>query len=127
MTTSRAELNKRLTIKYFDEVFNKQKFDVITELLSPLYTFNGEPSSVEGNKAWVISLHQTYPGLHFSIEAILAEEDQVALRWKMEAPANGDRPAGFITGTNIITFADGQALSNVQNSQTSPSWSHLSA
>jgi predicted ester cyclase len=123
---SQSEINKNLAIRYFNDVFNEQKFDVITELLSPLYTFNGAPSSVEANKAWVISLHQTYPGLHFSVESILAEDDMVALRWKMEAPASGARPEGWITGTNIITFVEGQALTNDQNGQTSPSWTPAS-
>jgi hypothetical protein len=46
----------------------------------------------------------------------------VALRWRMDAPASGQRPAGYQTGTNILTFVAGQALTNDQDGKTSDSW-----
>jgi predicted ester cyclase len=116
------ERNKKLAISFFAEGIANQNFDVIMQVLSPMYAYNGAPSSVADNKAWVIGMHQQYPGLSFQFEDILAEGDMVAFRWRMTAPASGARPAGYTTGTNIITVADGQILTNWQNGMMSDSW-----
>lgn len=116
------EQNKELAIDFWGKALNQQNFDVMAEILSPVYAYNGDPSSLADNKEWVISLHSTYPGLEFTIEDILAEGPKVAVRWRLNAPANGDRPAGWQTGTNILTIVDGQVVNNWQNGTTSPSW-----
>jgi hypothetical protein len=116
-----SDTNKDLTRKYFEEVLNNQHFALIPQLLNADYTFNGAPQPAAENEAWVRGLHADFPGLHFQIEAILGESNLVALRWRMDAPAAGGRPAGFTRGTNILTFAAGQAISNFQDGgRTSP-------
>jgi predicted ester cyclase len=119
---SQVEDNKQVAEDFFLKAINEQNFDVLARILSPMYTYNGDPSSLEANKEWIIGLHSTYPGLDFSIEDILAEDDKVALRWRMTAPAAGPRPAGWSTGTNIAHVEDGQLVSNFQNGQVSDSW-----
>jgi hypothetical protein len=66
----------------------------------------------------VQTLRAGAPGLHFVIEAILAEDEKVALRWRMNLPAGAGRPAGSIVGTNILSFIGGQALTNDQTGGT---------
>jgi SnoaL-like polyketide cyclase len=121
MMASEQDRNKALAIRFFAEGITNQNFDVITEILSPMYAYNGDPSSVADNKAWAIGLHKTFPGLSFQFEEILAEGDMVAFRWRMTVPADGDWPAGYSTGTNIITCANGQILTNWQNGSVSDS------
>lgn len=116
-----AERNKAATRTYFEEVLNNRSLTLIEKLLHPSYRFNGWPQSADDNAKWVQGLHMTHPNLKFSVEALLADDDKVAIRWRLDAPKNGDRPAGFIKGTNIITFKDGQAIDNQQNDgRTSP-------
>ncbi len=119
---SLEERNKQIAVDFFSKAINDQNFDAMAEILSPIYTYNGEPSSLAGNKDWVIGLHATYPGLTFTFDDILAEGNKVAFRWRMTAPAQGARPAGWMTGTNIVLVADGQILTNFQNSLASDSW-----
>jgi len=119
---SQAEHNRQTAVDFFSKGINDQNFDVVARCLSPMYTFNGDPSSLEANKEWIIGLHSTYPGLEFTFEDIIATDDKVAFRWRMTAPASGARPAGWSTGTNIAMIADGQILSNFQNGQVSDSW-----
>ena len=119
---TQEDKNKQLAIDFFSKGINDQNFDVIARILSPLYTYNGDASSVAGNKEWIIGLHSQYPGLAFTFEDILAEGDKVAVRWKMAAPAAVARPAGWMTGTNIVQIADDQILSNYQNGTLSSSW-----
>jgi hypothetical protein len=54
---SEQDRNKELAIRFFGEGITNQNFDVITEVLSPMYAYNGDPSSVADNKAWAIGLH----------------------------------------------------------------------
>ena len=39
--------NKQLAIDFFSKGINDQNFDVIARILSPLYTYNGNASSVD--------------------------------------------------------------------------------
>ncbi|HEY1751755.1 MAG TPA: nuclear transport factor 2 family protein [Caulobacteraceae bacterium] len=110
-----SDENKALTVRFFEEAFNEGNLGVIDELISPDYRFNGVPSPPANTKAWVQQLRASMPGLHFVIEAILAEDDKVALRWRNNIPAGGGRPAGSIVGTNILSFIGGQALTNDQS------------
>lgn len=113
-----SDENKALTVRFFEEAFNNGNLSVVDELLSPAYAYNGHPVPPAGTKAWATGLLTQFPGLHFIIEAILAEDDKVALRWRMTLPAGVGRPAGHIIGTNILVFAAGQAISNDQSGGT---------
>ena len=119
---SSASSPSQLAIDFFTKAINQQNFDVMAQILSLDYTYNGEASSLEGNKEWVIGLHAKYPGLEFTFEDMLEEGLKAAFRWRMTAPPLGDRPAGWTTGTNIVQALDGQIVSNFQNGLTSSSW-----
>ena len=110
-----SDENKALTVRFFEEAFNQGNLGVVDELLRPDYAYNGHPSPPAGTKAWVTRLRTQFPGLQFIVEAILAEDDKVALRWRMMIPVAAGRPAGHIVGTNILVFAAGQAVSNDQS------------
>lgn len=109
-----SDYNKSLTVKFFEKVFNEQNYDIVPSMLSPDYKYNGKPTSAADTVAWAKALRQKYPDLHFIIEAILGEDEKVALRWRMTVtdPTNGTK--GYVTGTNIIVFVDGKALTNDQ-------------
>jgi predicted ester cyclase len=112
VTAKTSDLNKSLTVKFFEQVFNHENYDVVAELLSPDYKFNGVKTSAAQTVGWAKGLHQKFPDLHFVIEAILGEGEKVALRWRMNATAGGEK--GYVTGTNILVFAKSQAISNDQ-------------
>lgn len=113
-----SDYNKSLTVKFFEQVLNNQDYGLAKTLLSPNYKFNGVATPPENTIEWAKGLHQKFPDLHFLIEAILGEDEKVALRWRMTCtdPASGTK--GYITGTNILVFVSGQALSNDQGGGT---------
>lgn len=112
-----SDYNKSLTVKFFEQVFNHQNYGVVGELLSPDYKFNGVKTSADQTIAWAKATHEKFPDLHFVIEAILGEDEKVALRWRMSATAPGGIK-GYFLGTNILVFVSGQALSNDQGGGT---------
>jgi hypothetical protein len=109
-----SDFNKSQTVKFFEQVFNNQNYDVVPGMLSPNYKFNGVPTSAADTVAWAKGLHQKFPDLHFVIEAILGEDEKVALRWRMNVTDPGSGKKGYISGTNILVFVNGQALTNDQ-------------
>jgi predicted ester cyclase len=110
-----AEHYKKITIKFWTDVLNDQKFDEVSNVVSPDYKFNGEPSSPDQTRAWVQGMHKEIPDIHFTIEDILAENNKVALRWRMTGTDAKTNVKGYSVGTNILVFHDGKAISNDQS------------
>jgi len=117
---SNVERNKATASNFFDEVFNKGNFAVLSSL-SPNYLYNGATQNADGFIGWVKGMRAKMPDLNFTIDTILGEDDKVALRWRMRGTtaADGGTPGGVAietTGTNIFTFDDqGLCLTNTQN------------
>jgi predicted ester cyclase len=109
-----SDYNKSLTVKFFEQVFNQQNYDLVKTLINPNYKFNGVATTADQTVAWAKSLQAQYPGLRFSIEAILGEDEKVALRWRMDVTDPKTGANGYVSGTNIIVFVSGQALTNDQ-------------
>jgi predicted ester cyclase len=109
-----AEIKARMH-RYFNEAINQGNVSLVDEMFNVNYTFNGTPFPREANKAWILNLRKMVPNLHFSTEAMLAEDNQVSFRWRM----NGTTADGHVvelTGTNIVTMDDqNMALTNMQN------------
>ena len=117
---TRANRNKSITKKFFNDVFNKGKLAFVDKSVAANYTFDGKPQTGDQVKGFATALRTTMPDLHFVLEAILAEGDKVALRWRLTGRhTGGPNPTGHnvtATGTNILTFnAKGLATSNWQN------------
>jgi predicted ester cyclase len=85
-----AEANKELVRRHFDEIFNRQNLAACDELMAEDYVEHAfapfgqtEPGRVNGPKAmrgtaeWLLG---QFPDLHFTVEAIVAEADIVAVR-----------------------------------------------
>lgn len=117
--TDKELRNKAAATLFFTDVFNKGNLDIVDKGLSPAYLYNGQPQSKQQVKAWVTGLRSNYPDLQFSIQAILTEDDMVALRWHMTGTASGGPNCGKrveATGTNILTYdKQGLGISNIQN------------
>jgi predicted ester cyclase len=112
--TVEAEVNKAKVIAYWNLVLNDQKFGLMNDTMSPNYQFNGQPTSAAANEAWIKSLHQGMPDLHFTILDLVAEGNKVAVRWQLVGTDAKTGVKGQTIGANIITFQDGKAISNNQ-------------
>ena len=109
-----AEINKEATRIFFDGVFNHGLPEIVEFSLADDYTYNGHHSKVDGTIKWAESLRKTYPDLHFTINDLIGEGHKVAIRWTMTG-TGADGIEITTSGTNIITFRDGKAISNWQN------------
>jgi steroid delta-isomerase-like uncharacterized protein len=89
-----TEQNKALVGRYFNELMNKGKLEVIEEIMTSNFTFRiptlPEPiRGYEGMKGFVTGLRTGFPDIRFTVERQIAEADKVAARWFIEGTHKG--------------------------------------
>ena len=113
------EENKAVVRRYYDEVLNQRKVDVLDQLAVEDY-IEHDPFPGQGNgradlKARAKLLHDAFNPLSFTIQDVIAEGDKVVVRWTnagtdkggfLGAPATG-KDFGT-TGIDIYTVPDGR-------------------
>jgi len=114
--------NKNIIRRYYEEVVNTGNVDVIEEFISEEYNevLDGKRHSVgiEGAKAHIIGVRQTYPDLHLSIERQIAEDEWVATcitarGTHLAGSWLGIKPTGklvAITGVNVDRVVGGRIV-----------------
>jgi steroid delta-isomerase-like uncharacterized protein len=94
--TSQPADAKRIVIeRYFDQLFNQGKVELVAELLHPDYV-NGSPGSPdlprgrEGVAIVVKALRAAFPDLEYEIEDMVIGADAVAVRTTLRGTHRGD-------------------------------------
>ena len=103
------EYNKALVRRFFDEVMNAQRMDVVDEL------FVSHPLLADATRKTVAGYHSAVPDIRFAIDQMIAEADQVVTCWTAVG-THAMRLKGVplatnrvvITGVYIFRLADGQ-------------------
>ena len=89
-----TEENKKLVHRFFDERWNRGNFDVYDEMLAPNLDIKAE-------KEWARSMYATFGNMKFTILDMIAEEDQVAMHWRVDATHQGDYLGVAATGKSV--------------------------
>ena len=116
-----AEKNKTIVRRFYEEIVNTGKVDGIEDFISEEYAEvnNGEKHAVgiEGAKAHIRDVRQTYPDLHLSIQRQIAEGEWVATcitaRGTHQGSWLGIKPTGkpvTFTGVNIDRVVGGRIV-----------------
>jgi predicted ester cyclase len=87
-----SELNKLKIQLFIEAVLNQGRLELIDELIATDFVGHlpgAEPHATgrAGVRQLVSSHRRAHPGLHFTIEDQIAEEDRVATRWHTTVPA----------------------------------------
>ena len=116
--------NRRLFQKYFDEAANGGNLDLLEEIFAPDYLHhdpaNPDPRPVvgpQGVRDHLTSLMGAFPDLKFEVDEMVAEGEDIVVRWTARGTNTGDyfgmpatdRPIE-ITGMNTWNTRDGQAV-----------------
>jgi len=110
--------------RYFDEVTNKGKLNVADQLFAVDYVHhdpaNPDPHGVVGVedvKRHLKELMDAFPDVQFAVDAVVAEGDDVAVRWTATLTHTGDyfgipptNRSAVITGMNTWRITDGMAV-----------------
>jgi steroid delta-isomerase-like uncharacterized protein len=118
-----SEEAKRLFQRYFDEVTNKGRLDLVGEMFADDYAHHdpANPDSaiggVEDVKFHLMALRNAFPDVKFSVEQMIANGDDILVRWSATLTHTGDYfgipptgKAARITGMNYWRMADGKAI-----------------
>jgi len=90
MTTEKR--NKALTLRGFEEMFNKGDLSVVDELMADREEDHQEAPGtdiVEHLKDVIVKMRTAFPDLHFEVHHMLAEGDMVASRSTMTGTHEG--------------------------------------
>jgi steroid delta-isomerase-like uncharacterized protein len=119
-----SEQNKLIAYRLLDELWNRENFDVVDELVASDY--NGHSSTVfhgpDGAMQFIPKIRNAFPDFQFTIEDQIAEEDRVATRWICRGTHQGEfqgiPPTGkqmSMTGITIFRIANGKLIDGWTN------------
>jgi steroid delta-isomerase-like uncharacterized protein len=127
-----GEVNKAILRRHFDEVLNHGDLAVVDEIYADGYVLDAPvrtDGSVRGHGATIgredlkrrVNLFRTaFPDIHFAIDNLIAEGEQVAVQYRFAGTHSGVfgelQPTGrriSITGILIAALADGRIASAV--------------
>ncbi len=89
-----TETNKANVRRAFEEVLNQGKVAVLDELLAPNFIYH-EPTrpdvrTLEDYKRYVTEIRSAFPDIHATIEDMIAEGEQVVVRYLWRGTNTGD-------------------------------------
>lgn len=89
-----TEQNKATVRRYYDEVFNQRNIDLVDELAVEDYVENN-PFPGQGNgrndlKARVQAILGAFHPMRFKVEQVVAEGEQVVVRWTQTGTHSGN-------------------------------------
>lgn len=121
--------SERLVRDLFERVWNTGDVDAVDHLLAPHYTIQSDPGDpwegqtldVPGFKQRLTLSRAPFPDLRFDIEHLIADENAVAVGWRMRGTNTGplgDRPATHrsidVRGITIYHVEDGKLAGHTQ-------------
>jgi steroid delta-isomerase-like uncharacterized protein len=119
--------NVALVRRWFEEVWNRRRVETVDELLSKSSVCYAEDGPIRGVEEFKARMHTpflaAFPDLRVAIEAALAQDDQVVVRWTasgthwgegLGCPASGQQ-ADF-RGITWVRIRDGQLVEGWQSS-----------
>ena len=94
-TTLTLDQMKHFVREHFEDFVNKRNAAVIRKNMTPdFYDHDGpggKPTNVDGDEQMMIAAYQAMPGLHVTVEDIIAEGDKVMCynKWRWTDAASG--------------------------------------
>lgn len=111
--------------RYIDECWNRGRIDLVDELVARDFVdhlpFDDDlPEGNQGLKATIRLVRMAFSDLHLLVEDMIAEDDRVVVRFRLEGTHNG-RLAGRLASLRRVMVA-GVAIYRVENFQIADQW-----
>lgn len=122
--------NKAIVQRLYEEVWNRRKLEVISEIISPSHglhvpTIPGSSVGPEAYKREVLRFLAGYPDLQWTVEDLIAEKDKVVACWTMSGTHKGDYMG--IPATNKKVSVDGITIHHIAAGKIMDSYSNWDA
>jgi steroid delta-isomerase-like uncharacterized protein len=120
--------SKPIVRRLYEEVWNKRKLEVISELISPSHALqapnvSGSSIGPEAYKRQVLVFLEAYPDLHWTIEDTIAEKDKMVVRWTFSGTHKGDYMG--IPATNRKVSVDGITVHHIVGGKIMDSYGYF--
>jgi predicted SnoaL-like aldol condensation-catalyzing enzyme len=115
---SASEQNKHLVHRWFEEVWNQSRREVIAELFAPECILHDGAAQIRGPEQFALfhdNLRAQFSDIRVTPGIALSENDLVSLRWTVECR---DRATGkdlTASGISIVRIEDGRFVEAWQN------------
>ena len=100
-----TEDNKALVRRFYDEVINENRLDLLDEIVTEDFTeetpLPGQEQGREGLRRWFETVKAAYPDMHWDVEEMIAEADNVALRAFINGTSQGPLMGMGPTGKRV--------------------------
>lgn len=121
--------NKAFVLRWFEEVWNQGREDLIDEMRAPGAVATGlgespaESRGTDAFKTFYRNLRAALPDLHVTVEDVLAEGDKVAARITLEGTHIGDALGVPPTG-NRVRYG-GITIARIAEAKIVEAWNNL--
>lgn len=122
--------NHSIIRRLYEEIWNKRKLEVLSELVSPSHAlhgpnFSGSSIGPEAYKRQILQFVEAFPDLRWTIEDTVAENDKVVVMWTFTGTHKGEYrgvPASnkkvSVDGITIHELANGKIMDSYANWDT---------
>lgn len=121
-----ADDNITLTLRWFEEIWNQRRPEVIGELAAADSVFHDEGGDICGpdefRERYYVPLTAAFPDLRVEVTSIMARGDEVAVRWCASGIHGGDG-LGF-GPTNRGCLFRGMTWISIRDGQFAEGWQH---
>jgi steroid delta-isomerase-like uncharacterized protein len=119
-----SEQNKTLARRVVEEAWNKGNLDVVDDIFAPDYREHnprpGQEPGIEGYKVGVSMMRAAFPDLFLDVQDVIAEGDQVALRYTLRGTHNGELMGVPASGQHVSS--DGMVFARFQDKRVAERW-----
>ena len=123
-----SEADVKLCRRWFEEVWNQGRTDVMHEILAPdglVHGVGAAHDTVRGPKGFLPGYEQlkgAFPDIQFTIEEAISERDIVALRWTARMSHQGDHLG--VPATNNPLTVTGMSFARVKDGIVVEAWNN---
>lgn len=112
-------ISKTVVTRYFAEIWNNRRFDLIDQLVSPTVLFHERNGpDIRGfieQRQMMDTFFLRYPDAQFTILDLVAQENHVAVHLQMQATHAETGRSILVTGMEFIYLTNGQITETWSN------------
>lgn len=123
----KEEVNKNITRRYAEELWNQGKASLVAELVAVDIVVHGAGfPDMKGQEAFNSSFslfRQAFPDFHVTIDDMVAEGDKVAFRWTESGTHKGEYAGIAATGKHVRWT--GMSVYRIANGKIAEMWVNM--
>jgi predicted SnoaL-like aldol condensation-catalyzing enzyme len=113
-----SEQNKRLVLRWFEEVWNQGRRETIKELFAPECVLHDGSTEYRGREEFTRfydALRSEFSDFYIAPIISLCEENLACMHWSVECKHTASGKPVHLTGMSVVRIRDGQFIEAWQN------------